>query len=385
MSKKLKIAIYAICKNEKQFVNKWFQSMLEADYICVLDTGSTDGTYEMLLQWQEKFPEKIIINQKTYEKWRFDTPRNDSLMLVPEDTDIYWCTDLDELLEPGWSIDLKNNWKEGQTRGIYLYAWSHTDSGAPGRIFWYDKIHTKDYKWLFPVHETLFYQGENKEVIGQISSRVLLHHYPDLRKSRKSYLDLLKIRAEENPTEHYGIMYLAHEYFIQNMDQECVNYIINKALPGVADAPDALFIPDLYVYLGDAYCRLGNLIKAEQNYRLGIASFPGFRENYIGLILLLMNQNRVFEAKEILEQMFERTERFFSWLERDITWSWLPYDLAAWIYLSLGKKELAADYALLAYSINPIEELKSKYVKLRKEIDLNQQCALTPITELEAK
>lgn len=49
-------------------------------------------------------------------------PRNDSLSLVPEDTDIYWCTDLDELLEPGWSVDLKNNWKENQTRGLYLYA-----------------------------------------------------------------------------------------------------------------------------------------------------------------------------------------------------------------------------------------------------------------------
>lgn len=42
-------------------------SMLEADYICVLDTGSTDGTYEALLKWQERFPEKIIISQKTYE------------------------------------------------------------------------------------------------------------------------------------------------------------------------------------------------------------------------------------------------------------------------------------------------------------------------------
>lgn len=48
--KNLKIAIYAICKNELQFVDKWFMSMLEADYICVLDTGSTDGTYEALLK-----------------------------------------------------------------------------------------------------------------------------------------------------------------------------------------------------------------------------------------------------------------------------------------------------------------------------------------------
>ena len=153
MNKNLKIAIYAICKNEKQYVNKWFQSMLEADYICVLDTGSTDGTYEKLLEWQEKFPEKIIISQKTYEKWRFDTPRNDSLKLVPEDVDIYWCTDLDELLEPGWSIDLKNNWQENQTRGVYLYAWSHTDTGENlfHRSLWFFR------RWIWSLSKRPFF------------------------------------------------------------------------------------------------------------------------------------------------------------------------------------------------------------------------------------
>lgn len=43
-----KICIYAICKNEIQFVDRWLESMEEADYIVVLDTGSTDGTYEKL-------------------------------------------------------------------------------------------------------------------------------------------------------------------------------------------------------------------------------------------------------------------------------------------------------------------------------------------------
>lgn len=45
-----KIAIYAICKNEEKFVDKWVESMLEADYICVMDTGSTDNTFLLLQQ-----------------------------------------------------------------------------------------------------------------------------------------------------------------------------------------------------------------------------------------------------------------------------------------------------------------------------------------------
>ena len=44
----MKICVYAIAKNEEQFVDRWMNSMREADDICVLDTGSTDGTVEQL-------------------------------------------------------------------------------------------------------------------------------------------------------------------------------------------------------------------------------------------------------------------------------------------------------------------------------------------------
>jgi glycosyltransferase involved in cell wall biosynthesis len=59
-----KICIYAICKNEEKFIDRWFNSIKNADYICVLDTGSTDGTYEKLLQLKNDFPNKLIIEQK---------------------------------------------------------------------------------------------------------------------------------------------------------------------------------------------------------------------------------------------------------------------------------------------------------------------------------
>ena len=45
---KNKICVYAICKDEMKFIDKWIESMSEADYIVVLDTGSTDGTFEKM-------------------------------------------------------------------------------------------------------------------------------------------------------------------------------------------------------------------------------------------------------------------------------------------------------------------------------------------------
>ncbi len=44
----MKICVYAISKNESKFVDRWVESMSEADDIYVLDTGSIDDTVEKL-------------------------------------------------------------------------------------------------------------------------------------------------------------------------------------------------------------------------------------------------------------------------------------------------------------------------------------------------
>ena len=93
---KYKVCVYAICKNEEKFVDRWMDSMLEADRIVVLDTGSEDGTVEKLRARGAEVTVEAI------SPWRFDTARNRSLELVPEDADICVCTDLDEVFHPGW-------------------------------------------------------------------------------------------------------------------------------------------------------------------------------------------------------------------------------------------------------------------------------------------
>ena len=58
---KYKVAVYAICKNEEKFVDRWYESMKEADMIYVLDTGSTDNTvFELRKRGVVVYEEKII-------------------------------------------------------------------------------------------------------------------------------------------------------------------------------------------------------------------------------------------------------------------------------------------------------------------------------------
>ena len=40
----MKVAVYAIALNEEQFVERWFESAKEADYLLIADTGSKDKT-----------------------------------------------------------------------------------------------------------------------------------------------------------------------------------------------------------------------------------------------------------------------------------------------------------------------------------------------------
>ena len=63
---KHKICIYAIARNEEQFVDRFCDAAAEADYIAVLDTGSTDRTVEKLSD------RGVIVQQTTIEPWRFD-------------------------------------------------------------------------------------------------------------------------------------------------------------------------------------------------------------------------------------------------------------------------------------------------------------------------
>ena len=59
--KDIKICVYAICKNESKFINRWLESIKDADYICVLDTGSTDNSVELLKN------AGVIVETKTFD------------------------------------------------------------------------------------------------------------------------------------------------------------------------------------------------------------------------------------------------------------------------------------------------------------------------------
>ena len=140
----MKVVVYAIAKNEAAFARRWMESMAEADAVVVLDTGSTDGTPQLLRELGAQVTEEEIT------PWRFDAARNRSLELVPEDADICVCTDLDELFHPGWRALLEAAWKPGCSQAVYRYTWNFREDGSEGVVFWYEKVHTRHgFRWCW--------------------------------------------------------------------------------------------------------------------------------------------------------------------------------------------------------------------------------------------
>jgi tetratricopeptide (TPR) repeat protein len=351
-----KICIYAICKNESQFVEQWLASMSEADYIVVLDTGSEDDTFEKL----KNDPRVYRAEQKIITPWRFDVARNESMKLIPADANILVCTDLDELLEPGWADVLREKWIDGvHTRAVYKYAWSHDEDGAPSRIFQYDKIHSTEWTWNFPVHECLVRKDDilNCEYTNDrtlmVFDEVYLHHYPDPTKSRGSYLPLLEQRKAENPTDYYGRIYLAHEYYYRGHYQKSINEL-EEILRDYADRYNTIEQASCYLFMGDAYRALDNHAMSIAAYQSAILLDNSYREPYINLALVLNELGYYHQAIGTINECLNKTFRHYNWLERGTTWTYEPYDILAVAYYWIGDYDssLVNAYKALRYAPN---------------------------------
>lgn len=362
-----KICIYAICKNEMKFAAKWLDSMSEADYIVILDTGSTDGTYEFF----KNDPRVTRVEQKEIKPWRFDVARNESMKLVPDDANILFSTDLDELLEPGWGDLIRANWTENTWRGHYRYIWSHTADGSPGETFWYDKMHIRGYQWHFAVHEVLLppggYEALEDEKNGHLidfGNAITLHHYPDQTKSRASYLDLLKLRVEEQPEETYGYYLLGREYGnLQQFDEAIKNFEICLSLPTIKTFPLVRYC--VLGYLGDIYCIKGDTAKATQYYNKQLFIDKTYREPYYNLANIY-NQQGLYEiALTLMQEGLKNGIQHFDWTERSVCWREGPYDIISIASYFLGKTDLGIENAIRALQFAPMDKrIQQNYLAL---------------------
>lgn len=107
----LKVAVYGIAKNEVANLPGWFKNISNADYVLLLDTGSTDGTVDVAKSLG------IHVYEASIVPWDESRAKNIAMSLLPPDIDFCICLDLDEhISDTSW----KDSFSEGMSDGAYL-------------------------------------------------------------------------------------------------------------------------------------------------------------------------------------------------------------------------------------------------------------------------
>lgn len=355
----MKICVYAIAKNESQFIDRWYNSVKEADYVCVLDTGSSDNTFKKLKQLN------IICKQKTYKQFRFDQARNDSMQLIPKDADICVCVDLDEVFVEGWSKILKQHWSNKTTQARYRYTWNFNPDGSEGIVFMAEKIHKNNYfKWKHPVHEILTPTHDFKSNIIDLPN-LQLNHHADTSKPRSSYLPLLELSVKENPTNDRNLHYLGREYMFYKRYDEAI-----QTLKKHLDLPTSVWPLERAAslrYIANCYKQKGEFLNQEKYLHLAILEDNTSREPYFELAQFYFYNKNYEKSAFFLEEMFKIQVRQLNYISSPICWGSLPYD-----YLSLSYYHLGNINKALLNVEKALKLSQDKRLKDNKNFFLNQ-------------
>lgn len=335
----MKIAVYAISKNEEQFVKTFCKSSSEADLIIVGDTGSTDDTRGLLRE------SGAVVHDICISPWRFDRARDAVLALVPGYVDVCISLDLDEKLEPGWREEIERLWVPGETtRMQYVFDWGQ------GVRFYSDKIHSRSgYRWHHPCHECLRPDKRTDEKLVR-SDKTLITHHPDPTKSRSQYLDLLKMSVEEDPHCPRNAFYYGRELTYYRRWDLAIDQLKRY-----------LAMPEAVWEIERAYAMrlIGESMEALKLdgwmnwYRKGCAEAPTMREPWVALADACYRQSLWEECFGAALCALRLTERPLTYTSRDESWGYKPHDLAAIAAYRMGMMEEARKHGQRALDIEP--------------------------------
>lgn len=346
----MKIAVYTIAKNEEQFVERWYNSAKDADYLFIVDTGSSDNT---IATAQRLGINVVSINVNPF---RFDDARNASLALIPSDIDYCIALDMDEILVEGWREHLEKV-NPNTTRPRYRFVWNWNKDGTPGIEFSGTKIHARNnYRWKHPVHEivTCYSGQEIEEWIG-----LEIHHYADNSKSRGQYLPMLEMSVKEDPYDDRNAFYYARELFFYGYYEKAAEeFKRHLSLPSAIWAPERAQSMR-YLSSCEPENRATWILEA-------IKTCPGRREPLVDLAKYYYDNQKWEDCKVACDDALSIMEKPLDYLCEAEAWGWLPYDLKAISEYNLGNYKEAFEAGKKAYSINPDERLASNLVFYKK-------------------
>lgn len=366
---RLRIAVYTIAKDESAHVDRWIDSIGdEADGVFVLDTGSTDDTVAKLRAREVVVREQAFKRWKTLDEyraakaahsncegpqpWRFDTARNLSLCIVPEDFDVCIALDLDEVLPKGWRKRIEDAWERGKTTRLrYPYVWNHDGewpTGKPNRWFQFDKVHARHgYHWKHAAHEILYPDTGQTEVIATITGEPLVEHWsPPVT---RDYTDLLYLGATEDPECDRAAHYYARELMFRGRyDEAIAEFKRHLSLPKAVWKSERAASMRYIAQCIEKKARLApprHMVESVQWLRRACAEVEDERAPWYELAEMLMDLEDYCGCRSAAESALRITQRNGSYTEIEEAWGPRIYQFA-----SIGAWYSGAKYAGMVHS-----------------------------------
>ena len=335
----MKIAVYAISKNEEEFVERFCASAKGADMILIADTGSTDNTVARAREHGATVVDICIT------PWRFDKARDAALALIPKDIDVCISLDLDEIMEPGWREEIERVWQENTTRLRYKFDW------GCGISFFYEKIHHRHgYHWHHPCHEYPRPDGRITEVYAH-TDMLLVSHHPDPTKSRGQYLDLLELSIKEDPACPRNAFYYARELTFYHRWVDAV-----VALNNYLNNPNATW-PNERCYamrlLGQCYEELNDKAGADSWLSRAAAEATNTREPWVERADLARRTANWQLSYDCASTALAIKDKALVYTMDPTVWGAKPHDILALAAYHLGKFAEATMHGTTACELAP--------------------------------
>jgi glycosyltransferase involved in cell wall biosynthesis len=204
----MKIAVYTIALNEEKFVERWYESAKDADYLLIADTGSTDKTI--------RIAKKLGINviKISVSPWRFDDARNAALAALPNDIDYCVSMDMDETLSENWRTALEKM-TGTQIEHMFHFTFRDKEEKHPESSFIACRVHKRHgYRWKWLVHEAIV--PDRIDAVVEFSDDFIMEHHPDPDKSRQQYDKMIEDAFNEYKIGRY---YIYHAMQLTSFDR----------------------------------------------------------------------------------------------------------------------------------------------------------------------
>jgi hypothetical protein len=215
--KQLKIGLSCIVKNESKVILKMLESVVNIiDYWCIVDTGSTDGTQDIIKNY---FKEKNIDGVLKEIEWKnFSTSRNIALQGLIGYTDWGFWIDADETISFK-NKDFSKEILKNKLTGIdSAYVQVLHGNSIYKRMQFFNL--SSNWYWTGPVHEILISKKDtNKSIL--IDDFFVNYTYngnswtsQTTEQKYEKYIKLLKDYIDENPNQDNSrwVFYLAQSY-----------------------------------------------------------------------------------------------------------------------------------------------------------------------------